>query len=126
MAKIFSNIQWDNVRDFGVPAAAAFLFLTFESRGGFTELELTAFIVAIACAMFYVRNHRNEPLLFAIGVVVGVIVEIGLRFLGYQQVWDGASLFGVPLWLPLAWGVGFVIITRLGMFVRGPKTRKRA
>lgn len=115
--------SWENVRDFGIPATAAFLFLAFESRGGFTELQLTAFIVAVTFTMFLVRQHRHEPWLFAIGIVAGVIIEIGLRVLGYQQVWDGASLFGVPLWLPIVWGVGFVLITRLGILVRGAKVR---
>ena len=125
MASKRTPAYWENLRDFGVPAAAAFLFLVFESRGGFTELELTAFIIAVTCTMFLVRKHRHEPWLFLIGMVVGVIVEIGLRVLGYQQVWDGASLYGVPLWLPIAWGVGFVLITRLGMVVRGARVRER-
>lgn len=29
-----------------------------------------------------------------------------------------ASLFGVPYWLPTAWGLGFVLITRFGMHLR--------
>ena len=90
-----------------------------------TELSLTAFIVAVTFIMFLVRNHPHEPALFAVGVVVGAIVEIGFRILGYQQTWTQASLFGIPLWLPIAWGVGFVLITRLGIAIRGIKPRKR-
>ncbi len=121
---LMSKNSWENFLDFGVPATAAFLFLVFESTGKMTELSLTAFIVAVSCAMFFIREHRREPWLFAIGVVVGAVVEIGLRIFGYQQVWTSASLFGVPYWLPIAWGVGFVLITRLGILVRGTRVRR--
>jgi uncharacterized membrane protein len=123
MHKKVSSSQWENIRDFGIPAAVAFLFLAFESTGSMTELSLTAFIIAVTFIMFLVREHKHEPLLFFIGLVVGAIVEIGLRVFGYQQVWAQASLFGVPLWLPIAWGVGFVLITRVGLLVRGVHSR---
>jgi len=116
--------SWENIRDFGVPATAAFLFLAFESTGTMSELSLTAFIVAVTCVMFFVREHPYEPFLFIIGLTTGCTIEIGMRVLGYQQVWTSASLFGVPYWLPIVWGVGFVLITRLGMVVRGAKTKK--
>ena len=125
MKRKFTAAQWENLRDFAVPAAASFIFLAFESTGAMTELSLTAFIVAVACTMFFVRNHKHEPLLFLIGIGAGIVVELGLRVFGYQQAWASASLFGIPYWLPIAWGIGFVLITRLGMFVRGATTRKR-
>jgi hypothetical protein len=119
MRKKIAPHHYENLRDFGMPATAAFFFLAFDSNSHMTELSLTAFIVAITFLMFLVRNHKHEPLLFLIGVCIGAFVEIGLRIFGYQQVWTSASLFGVPLWLPIAWGVGFVLITRLGILVRG-------
>ena len=111
------------LREFGIPALAAFLFLIFESGGGFNELALTAFIVVATFIMFLVKDHRNELYLFISGMVVGSVIEIGLRFLGHQQNWTQASLFGVPYWLPIAWGIGFVLITRFGMYMRNAKTK---
>ena len=84
-----------------------------------TENGLTIFILAIALITLKVSYHKRELLLFFIGLVFGLIIEIGLRQFGYQQVWIDASLYGVPYWLPLIWGFGFVIITRLGIFIRG-------
>jgi hypothetical protein len=109
----------ESLGEFGIPALAAFIFLVIESWGDVPEIALTAFIVVIALIIFAVRDHRNEPLLFIMGVVTGLIVEVGLRQLGYQQVWAHASLLGVPYWLPVVWGIGFVLITRLGIKVRG-------
>lgn len=111
--------QKTSLQEYGVPALAAFIFLIFESYGNWPELSLTAFVVVIVFAMFAVQEHKNEPLLFLIGVVVGFVVEVGMRVFGYQQVWTAGSLFGVPYWLPILWGVGFVLITRFGVSFRG-------
>jgi hypothetical protein len=113
----------ESLKEFGIPAFAAFVFLVIESWGDVPEIALTAFIVVIALTMFAVRDHKNEPLLFIMGVVVGLVVEVGLRQLGYQQAWAHASLFGVPYWLPVVWGIGFVLITRFGIKVRGIRSR---
>ncbi len=104
--------------EFGIPIVASFLFLVFHHTGRFSELELTAFIIVVSFLIFLLKDHKNEKYLFIIGILVGSFIEIGLRVLGYQQIWTEASLFGVPYWLPIAWGLGFVLITRFGMHLR--------
>ena len=84
---------------------------------------LTAFIVVVSFSIFLLKVHKNEKYLFIIGIVVGSVIEIGLRMLGYQQTWTDASFFGVPYWLPIAWGLGFVVITRYGVRLRGLRLR---
>jgi uncharacterized membrane protein len=105
--------------EFGIPIVASFLFLVFQSSGRFSELTLTAFIVVVSFLIFVMKDHPHERYLFIIGILVGSFIEIGLRVLGYQQVWTEASLLGVPYWLPIAWGLGFVLITRFGIHLRG-------
>lgn len=104
--------------EFGIPIIASFIFLVSQSSGRFSELALTAFIVVVSFLIFLLKDHKNEKYLFIIGILVGSFIEIGLRILGYQQTWTEASLFGVPYWLPIAWGLGFVLITRFGMHLR--------
>ena len=81
------------------------------------EKILTLFIILVAVVTALISYHHNEWLLFIVGLLFGIIIEVGLRQLGYQQVWKKAHFFGVPYWLPLIWGFGFVIITRLGLFI---------
>lgn len=109
----------NSLREFGIPALASFIFLVIESAGRVPELALTAFIICVVLLMFAVQDHKHEPWLFLIGIAVGLIVEVGMRIFGYQQVWTEGSFFGVPYWLPIIWGAGFVLITRFGMFIRG-------
>ncbi len=113
----------EELREFGIPAAAAFLFLAFESASALSEFALTAFIIAVTFIIFIVKDHKNELWLFISGMVFGCVIEIGLRILGHQQNWTQASLFGIPYWLPIAWGIGFVIITRFGLRLRSTSTK---
>jgi len=95
------------------------LFFLFQSIGHMSEFALTLFAVGIASLLFYWYDRVGERYLFLVGVITGAFIEVGFRFIGFQQVWTDASFFGVPYWLPLAWGIGFVLITRLGVWIRG-------
>ena len=105
--------------EFGIPIIASFIFLISQASGRFSELALTAFIVAVSLLILVMKRHKNEQRLFITGIFTGCVIEIGLRQLGYQQIWTEASLFGIPYWLPIAWGLGFVVITRFGVHLRG-------
>ena len=109
--------------EFGVPIIASLLFLVFQSSRRFSELALTAFVIAVTLLIFVMKDHKNERYLFITGILVGSFIEIGFRILGYQQTWADASLFGIPYWLPIVWGIGFVLITRYGMHLRKIRSR---
>ena len=94
------------------------LFFLFQSLGHMSELALTLFALGISALLFYWYDRVGERYLYFIGVATGAWIEIGFRFLGYQQHWTDASFFGVPYWLPIVWGIGFVIVTRLGVLIR--------
>ena len=95
------------------------LFFMFQSLGHMSEFQLTVFAAGVAALLFYWYDRVGEKYLFITGIFIGLFIEVGFRFLGYQQAWVQASLFGIPYWLPIAWGIGFVLITRLGVLVRG-------
>ncbi len=107
------------IHEFWIPALTLVLFFIFQAFGHLSEGWLTFFAIGVSATLFYWSDRIGEKYLYFIGVAVGAWVEIGFRILGYQQVWTDASFFGVPYWLPIAWGIGFVLITRLGVFVRG-------
>ena len=105
------------IKAFLIPICILILFFVIQAQGLVGELGLTIltiFAIAITWILLY---RKGEFLLLFLGVLCGALVEIGLRYFGFQQVWNNASLFGVPYWLPLVWGFGFVVITRLGIFV---------
>ena len=80
--------------------------------------ELTLTIAALAlCVLLYVRRERGELHLFALGVFLALVIELGLGLVARSQHWEHASLLGIPYWLPLIWGYGFVVIRRVGNLV---------
>lgn len=60
------------------------------------------------------KRESGEVYLYLIGVVMGLTIEVGLGLINRSQHWDNASLFGVPYWLPVIWGYGFVAMRRIG------------
>ena len=107
------------LKELGVPFIGFIIFFVFQSKGKLSEKVLTLFIALAAVITWLISYHHNEWLLFVIGLLFGIFIEVGLRYFGYQQKWKDASFFGVPYWLPIIWGFGFIIITRLGIFVLG-------
>jgi len=91
----------------------ALLFVFFAR----SELLVTLIAIALLCISFYHYHAKGEILFFFIGCGVGLFFEIIGDLIYELQFWQEASLFGVPIWLPLFWGWGFVMIRRLGELI---------
>ncbi len=82
------------------------------------EIPLAMIVLAfIGFALYQSTNILGESLLLMIGLLLGIIIEVGLGLVLRTQHWENASFLGVPYWLPLIWGYGFVTIHRLGEIV---------
>ncbi len=82
------------------------------------EIPLT--LIAIAMTVFVLSRSNNiegETFLFIIGLLLGLVIEVALGLILRTQHWEKASFFGVPYWLPIIWGYGFVMIHRVGNIV---------
>ena len=106
-------------KEFWIPLAALVLFFVFQAQGALSEAFLTLFAFGASALLFFWNRRIGEAYLYFLGIIIGLGIEIGFRYLGYQQVWEEASFFGIPYWLPIAWGIGFVLITRVGVYIRG-------
>jgi hypothetical protein len=82
------------------------------------EIPLTVLAVCFSAVLLW-RRERGEGVLFAVGFVVGLSIEVGLGLIARSQHWENASLWGVPYWLPVIWGYGFVVMRRIGNHVVG-------
>lgn len=80
--------------------------------------EIPVTCVAIILSTFVIWQTGEVGLvLFFVGLMVGLIIEVLLGLVLRTQHWKNASLFGVPYWLPIAWGYGFVVIHQIGEVV---------
>lgn len=83
------------------------------------ELIISLGVVAVVALAFRFRYYRREWQLFALGCALGLVFELGGDAIYKLQSWSEGSLFGIPAWLPLFWGLGFVFIRRFGNVVIG-------
>ena len=94
---------------------AVFVILAFTRN----EIAFTLVIAGLLLINFKLKYYKNEWLLFLIGSILGFIIEVVLGLIHRMQFWGQGSLFGVPIWLPIVWGCGFVFIRRIGNLIAG-------
>lgn len=106
-------------RELLVPVLLLALLFGVQSSLILSEYALTLLATCMSAVVFFMWYNEKEWLMFAIGFTIfGIGGEVGLRNIGNQQFWADASLFGVPYWLPIAWGMFFVLIPRIDRYVR--------
>ena len=85
-----------------------------------------AILIFMAINFIWYEYEQNEWKVFLFGVIIGIVAEVGGDLIYKLQYWEQGSFFGIPFWLPLLWGYGFVFIRRLGnSVVKQPKRKKR-
>ena len=63
------------------------------------------------------KDRAIEYKIFAYGIVAGVVVEtIGTSVSGYQS-FSKPDFWGIPYWLPVSWGYGFILMKRIGLIM---------
>ncbi|MBI2665201.1 hypothetical protein HYX12_01100 [Candidatus Woesearchaeota archaeon] len=78
------------------------------------EVYVTLGIIILIGASFSIKYYQKEWKVLLFGIVLGFLFEMGGDLVYKAQYWESASLFGIPMWLPLMWGYGFIFIRRIG------------
>lgn len=106
------------LHEVGWPLGGTGIFLVAQTFLQLNEFTLTVLALLAVAVSFMPGYHRGEVALFLIGLLYGTIVEVALGLFHRQQMWLDASFYGVPYWLPIVWGIGFIYIGRLAVFIR--------
>ncbi len=86
----------------------------------FWQNNILLFIIylTLTLILIYLHKDKSELIIFGYGTLIGIIVEVvGTKISGYQS-FTKPDLFGIPLWLPIAWGYGFVAMKRIGLTLK--------
>jgi general stress protein CsbA len=89
------------------------------------EFFVTAGIIFLITLSFMIKYYKKEWKVLVFGVILGIIFELGGDLIYKAQYWENASFFGIPIWLPLMWGYGFIFIRRIGNFLVKNKKNKK-
>ena len=79
---------------------------------------LLAIYLILSVVLIFWRGDNSEFAIFAYGIIIGGIVEIiGTEVSGYQS-FSNPNFLGIPIWLPIVWGYGFVAMKRIGFILK--------
>src|SRR3989344_123 len=80
-------------------------------------LLLALYLLVVLLVILFGKDKKIESQIFAYGVVWGFVIEIvGTQISGYQS-FTNPDWMGVPLWLPVSWGYGFILIKRVALII---------
>lgn len=74
-------------------------------------------VLIFIAATLMLGYRTREWLLIIVGILFGIVAEIGGDMIYQLQYWDQGSFFGIPIWLPLLWGYGFLYIGRVSALI---------
>lgn len=86
----------------------------------FWQNSVLLFILYLTLTLFliYLHKDKSELIIFIYGVLIGIVVEVvGTQISGYQS-FTKPDFEGIPIWLPLAWGYGFIAMKRIGFILK--------
>lgn len=79
---------------------------------------LLGMYLVISLVLIWWHKDHTEYAIFGYGILIGLLVEIvGTEVSGYQS-FTKPDFLGIPIWLPVAWGYGFVAMRRIGDIIR--------
>lgn len=94
------------------------IFFIFETLTQ-NEYLLSVLVVLFGISFWiFPRDRKVKIWLWVIGMALGFAIEVFMGFVSRSQYWNYGSFFGVPLWLPFVWGLGFESIYLLGKFIK--------
>lgn len=78
------------------------------------DMLLAAIVTGMVASFLLINPSLLFLLLCGIGMLLGLIIEVGMVIGTRQQYWVNSSFWGIPAWLPIIWGYGFMMIYFLG------------
>lgn len=93
------------------------IFLSFL----FWENNILLFVLyfVLSLGLIFFHKDKTELVIFGYGIFIGALVEIiGTYVSGYQS-FTNPDFLGIPVWLPIVWGYGFVAMKRIGFVLKG-------
>lgn len=80
-------------------------------------LLLTVYVIAVLLLILIGKDRRIELRILVYGMIAGFATEtIGTQISGYQS-FTNPDIFGIPYWLIVVWGYGFVLMKRISLII---------
>lgn len=78
---------------------------------------LVIYLLLVFGLILFGKDRKVEALILLYGIIAALVVEIiGTQVSGYQT-FNNPDRWGIPYWLPLSWGYGFILMKRIGLII---------
>ena len=81
------------------------------------EWIIALWTIILIGIIWLVKYNNKEWILVVVGIILGIIGEKGGDMIYQLQYWNSGSFFGIPIWLPIIWGFGFLLMYRIGRLI---------
>lgn len=82
-----------------------------------SKLLLILYLGAVFGLILMGRDRKTELWIFIYGMIIGFIIETtGTLVSGYQS-FAKPEVFGIPYWLVVVWGYGFILMKRISLII---------
>lgn len=81
------------------------------------NMLLTALFLLITAVVLYIGWSPGDLFVFAYGTVLGFAIEFFEVNIAKFHSFSNPDFFGMPLWMPIVWGYGFVLMKRIGVII---------
>lgn len=82
-----------------------------------SALLLGLYIVMVLLLILSGKDKKIEFLILAYGMAVGFFIETIGTQVGRYQSFASPNFLGIPWWLIIAWGYGFVLMKRVSLTI---------
>ena len=80
-------------------------------------LLLALYLLAVLFLILSGKDKKVESWIVLYGMVTGLIIEgVGTSVSGYQS-FAQPDIFGIPYWLVVVWGYGFLLMKRVSLII---------
>ncbi len=98
-----------------LPLAFGILLSYLFWRSNFILLAI--YLALVLFIILFGKDKKIELWIFIYGLIAGFIVEtIGTQISGYQS-FTQPDIWGIPYWLIISWGYGFILMKRIGLII---------
>ncbi|MBI2176571.1 hypothetical protein HYU40_04485 [Candidatus Woesearchaeota archaeon] len=74
-------------------------------------------LLAMIGLLFSIKRLHGDIFAFGYGMLMGFVIEVFETDIAHIHTFAAADLFGMPLWMPIIWGYGFVLMKRIGIII---------
>ncbi|MEK6837384.1 MAG: hypothetical protein AABX69_01925 [Nanoarchaeota archaeon] len=81
------------------------------------SIVLTTIFVGMVTALLLFTYQKGDIFALIYGTILGFLLEVfEIKVAGFHS-FSNPDVLGMPFWMPIAWGYGFVLMKRIGIII---------